>query len=379
MTAVETETTLQLRTKKFALQSLLTRAATVVPSRDILPVLKNFLIEAEPGKVTVAATDMELTIIATSEMVTVEKEGTAVFPARQLLDIVREADDGELLLEVKDRFAEITVDRTGWTLSLQDGSDYPALPAVSEIEFHGVDRAKLLRAISAVRYAAATDSVRQNLMMIDISNNRLRTADGVRFQQVELGQTFPLSIQIPIGAVDDLVKTLQTTDTAQVEVGEDEDYLCFKVAEQVFVARKLNVTFPDVDEILLKPALTNDEELHVDRTEFISAVKKVRITADPDTSAVLLTLKGEKLVVSSRDKYGSMAHSELDVSWSGPQDKTVTVNHRHLLDMLTMADSSSCHFYLGAGKKNRPAPLLLRDESAGSVGVLNQTLSNLLH
>jgi DNA polymerase-3 subunit beta len=361
---------LRLSTKKFSLQTLLEKAIAIVPTKDIMPVLKNFYVDAKAGSIRIAATDLELSLVVTTDMVAVQVPGVAVFPAKRLLEIVKEAEEGDLLLEVKDGTAHIQIGRTRWSIKLMDGSDYPSLPTLSKIKFHFIDRSKFLAAISSVRYAAATDTVRPSLMMISILSGRMRAADGVRFQQVVL-EDFPLDIQIPINAVDDLVKILKTTETEQIEVGETDSTIIFRVAADVFVAQKLMADFPNVDEILLKPALTNDQELYVDRKELIAAIKRVRITADPETSAVRLILTKDNMRVTSKDKYGSHAEEELDVKWDSG-DREVAFNHSHLLDMLYMADVKTCKMLLGADTKTRPSPLRLVDADTGTDGILNQ-------
>lgn len=362
---------LKLHTKKFALQHLLDKAASVVPSKDILPVLKNFQVEATAGKVRVTATDLELSVIATSEMVTVQQPGTAVFPAKRLMEIVKEAEDGDLTISVENGEAKIEVGKTHWTLKLMDGSDYPELPDIEEVEFHSVDRAKFVGWIRSVRHAAATETTRPSLMVIDISGGQMRASDGVRFQQVTVGKEIPIDISIPINAVDDLVKILQTTEAPKIELGEDEESLFFKVGGDTFIAQKLNAVFPDVDEQLLKPALANDQVLNVDRNDLAKAIKRVRITADPETNAVVLDLSKDKMQVKSKDKYGSTCTEDLDVKWDG-KDRSVAFNHEHLLQMLNMTDLASCEFRLGEDTKTRPSPILLRDDEAGQVGMLNQ-------
>lgn len=361
----------KLKTKKFALQHLLDKAQWVIPTKDLLPVLKNFLVEVSPGKVRVTATDLELSIVASNEMVDVEKSGRAVFPARRLLDIVREAGDGDIEIEVKDGEARIEVNRTQWTLKLMSGADYPELPDVSKLKFHQIDRAKFIAAIRAVRYAAATETVRPSLMLIDVTNGEMRASDGVRFQQIKVGKDIPIDIQIPINAVDDLIKILHTSESPTIEIGEDENTLIFRVSGDVFLAQKLNATFPDVNDMLLKPALANDQELHADRQDLVSAIKRVRITADPETSAIVLHLDKDRMLVTSKDKYSSTCEEEVDVSWSGPKRK-VAFNHTHLLDMLDMTDVKTCKFFLGPDTKTRPSPILLRDDETGLLGVLNQ-------
>jgi DNA polymerase-3 subunit beta len=369
----DTTSNLELSTKKFVLQAILERAAAVLPTRDLVPLLKNFQIEARSdGDVRVVATDLELALVVSTNVVTVNKPGTAVFPGKRLLDICKEASDGELLLAVTNGLAHIAVGRTRWDLKLMDGTEYPELPDTSQVEFHTVKRPGFVSAIRSVAKAASTSSTRPNLMMLDIHNGRMRASDGTRFQQVTL-EDWPegFDIQIPISAVDDLAKLLRETEVDDFEVGEVEGYLVFRVGGDVFLSNKLVVDFPNVDKLLLEPAFENKQKLYVDRDDLTAAIKRVRIAADQNTPAVVLHLEDNTLTVRSRDNKGSTAAETLDVSWDG-KTRDVGFNASQLLDMLAMSESQSCNFFLGKDTKSRPSSLLLRDDERGMVGVLNQ-------
>ena len=366
---------ISFETKRFALQSLLDKAATVLPTRDTVPVLKNFLVEVDddPQRLRVIATDLELSVLAVSEVVSVGQAGTGVFPGARLLELVREASDGDVAVKVDAGVATIEVGRTSWTLKLLDGSDYPALTDVAEVDFSTVDRARFVQALTSVRGAASSEAMRLALMMIDVSDGRMRAADGVRLQQVTL-EKWPkgLDFQLPVAAVDTLVRLLRSTDLDTISIGQTEDFIVFKIASDYYVANKLNAEFPDVDTLLLKPALANKHRLTVDREELESAVKRVRVTADPETAAIVVSLTKNSLTVSSKDKYGNAAVEELDSGWEG-SDREIAFNHKHLLDMLSMAgDVKTCEFLLGDDTKTRRSPLLLSDEKTGLVSVLNQ-------
>lgn len=366
-------------TKRFALQALLEKAAGIVPTKESVPILKNFLVEAttEPGKLSVAATDLELSMVASTLMVQVEEEGRALLPANRMLQILREASDDDLSLVVADHKALLEVGKTSWNLSIQDDAEYPELPDLEESTYETVSLPEFLNGLKSVRYAAATEVARLNLMIVDIRDGKMRASDGVRFQQIDLPK-FPLNISIPIAAVGDLVKALQVSSAATLDIGENENYLIFRIGGDSFIAQKLNVEYPDMESQVLKPALANDQKLHVDRNQLIQAIKQVRITADPDTSAIRLILlpasekSGAKMLVHSKDKYNSQTTTELDVSFTGPE-RSVTVNHDHLMQMLSMTNVKSCTFYLGQDLKSRLSPILLRDLDSGMLGVLSQT------
>lgn len=356
--------------QKFVLQGLLEKAASVLPTRDIMLVLKNFYVHVTGDQITVAATDLELSVLTSTGQVTTHRPGVAILPGKKLLEIVKAAEEGDLLVDIKDNIATISVGPTQWHLTLMDGSDYPDLPVVDSIDFQPVDKEAFLAAVAKVRHAASLEVTRANLMLIDITDNRMRAADGTRFQQIAL--EFPLNMQIPILAVPDLVRLLQASDQQKIEVGGDENFLAFKVNSDVFIANKLNVVFPNVDQILLEPALDNTKQLYVNRAELQAAVKRVRINADFVTSAVILSLKPGELTVLARDRNGNDSTQTLKVQWDYAP-KEVAFNHQHLLQMLDMTDATTCLFLLGEDTKQSRKPLLLKDEATGQLGVIGQS------
>jgi DNA polymerase-3 subunit beta len=370
---------LRFQCKKFSMQALLEKASATMPTKDIIPVLKNFRVDVDETRIRVIATDLELATVCSSSMVVCDRPGTAVFPGKKMLDIIKEADDGDLVVDVVDGVATIHAGKATWSLRLASGDDYPALPEVTDVELHKVDRVKFLGAVGAVRHAAAEDDTRPNLMMIDVTDGFMSACDGVRYQRADLlgkeardrGDKFPLSLQIPIAAVNDLVKLLRTTEDPAVGIGETDNHLVFGVGTDVFISSKLMAQFPDMETLLLKPAMLNEDELTVDRQELIDAIRRVRITADPETSAIIMDMADGQLTVRSVDKHHNTADEMIAAGWS-KADRRIVVNHKFLYEMLQMADAKSCRFRLGADTKSRKSPLLLEDSENDSVGLINQ-------
>ncbi len=359
--------------KKYVLQLMLDRVYPVVPTRDPMEVLKCFQVEVRhPDRLRIVATDMELSMIATTELVQVDTPGTAVIDARKLVDIVKEAKDGEVHVRVTNGTARITIAGTTWIQKLKGGEDYPQLPEITDIVLSTVDRAAFAAALHAVRYAAR-DATRASLALIDVRGGRLTACDGARFQQATLG-TFPLDFQLPIGAVDTLLKLITKSDVAEISIGQSDNHLMFRVGSDVFIANKLLAQVPDMEATLLRPALANRHPLSVDRAELLTAVKRIRINADPETSAIALRLSTGKVTISSRDKYGNEADESIDAGWDGPE-RVVVVNHVFLTELIA-GTGAVLRFVLGDDTKTRKSPLLLRDENLGTVGVVQQMHSD---
>lgn len=355
-------------TKKFAFQALLEKAATVVPSRDIQPMLRNFLVEAEQGQLRVTATDLELSVVAVNELVVVEKPGTCVLPAKQMLSIVHEAEDGNITVEVEKGEAKITVGRASWNLRVADSGEYPPLPAESEIEFCMVDRPRFVATLSAVQYAASRDALKPGYMMIDVNKEKMRAADGIRFQQMN-APGVP-DMQIPIGAVGDLLKLLRATEVPKIAIGQDEYQIVFKVGVDMFMAARMTATFPNVDEVLLAPVQLNDQELTCVRSELVSAIRRTRITADEETSAVVLAISQDGVQVSAADKYGSSSVESVDCEWKRA-DRKASFNCNHLLEMLEHVESKNVTLKFGKDTATHPSAVCIEGPD-GARGVLHQ-------
>lgn len=366
---------LSFQIKKFVLQTLLDKAFTVVPARDVMPVLKCFQFQLEPGRLRVIASDLEMSLIASTALVDVEQPGTAVFPARKLLDIVKSAEDADCTIHVTGTTARIVIGRASWTLQLPGGDDYPRMPEITEAEFTQIERAVLSQAIIAVRYAASRDPNRANLNIIDVKDGRLTACDGTRIQQTRVPD-FPISLRMPINAVDDLLSLLKISEVEQVYVGQSENKLIFRFGSDLFIVSKFFAQFPDIEAQMLRPALENRHSLDVERADLLAAIRRVKINSDSESSAIALHLEKQQLIISAKDKFGNTATQTIFCSFTGP-DRTIVVNHKYLTDMINTHGDSTCHFKLGDDTRTRRSPLLLKAESGG-VGVLQQMQSDWL-
>lgn len=361
--------------KKIVFEQLLQRAATVLPrTGDVMPVLKHFQIQVAPKSLRVTGSDCELTYIAATSMVSVASPGTAVFPAKQMLDIMRTATDADVHIKVADNVADITIGPTTWRRKLLPGHEYPKLPDVGDVTFTTVNRTQFAAGLAAVRYAASREAERISLMVINVAGGKMTACDGARIQQAAIPD-LPFDLQLPIDAVDDLVKLLKSVTVDTIAIGRSVSgsatKIIFKLGSDVLFVNTLNaVEWPGVEKTLLRPALTNKTPLRVPRAALIEAIRRVRIAADTNTSAIALRLEPDKLTITARDKNGD-AEETLPVDYAGPT-RQLAVNHTFLMDMLSGYAPTECLFLLGDDTATRRSPLLLSDTDAGTTGVIQQ-------
>ena len=84
---------MKLTIERAALLKALAHVQSVVERRNTIPILSNVLISAQKGRLSLAATDMDLAITETVEA-NATKTGATTAPAHTLYEIVRKLPDG---------------------------------------------------------------------------------------------------------------------------------------------------------------------------------------------------------------------------------------------------------------------------------------------
>jgi DNA polymerase III sliding clamp (beta) subunit (PCNA family) len=214
-----------------------------------------------------------------------------------------------------------------------------------------------------------------SLKVINIKGGKFTACDGSRFQQTRL-DGFNLSMQLPAESIGILTKVLTSSDLEMLEIGEvagKEGKLVFRVGNTILYINKLTNVYPNVEQLWLRPALSNDQELLVDRQELITAIKQVRFALDSVTSAIGMSIKDNQLTIVAKGSVNS-ASDVISCKWAG-KPRTIVVNCYHLAEMLKAHPAQECKFMLGQDTKLHKSPILLKDDDTLAIATISQLLS----
>src|SRR2546430_15293921 len=90
---------------KPALLNELSATQGVVERRTTVPILSNLLVDAKGSRLTITATDLELSIRTSCEA-KIKKEGAGTIPAKKLLELVRLLPEGEIRVKLLENRSE---------------------------------------------------------------------------------------------------------------------------------------------------------------------------------------------------------------------------------------------------------------------------------
>ncbi|HEY2361865.1 MAG TPA: DNA polymerase III subunit beta, partial [Candidatus Angelobacter sp.] len=128
--AVGTEvgTTMEISVSKNDLLKELTATQGVVERKTTIPILSNFLFEAAGDKLSITATDLDLSL-RTSCPAKVKKEGSCTIPARKLYDYVKLLADGDISIKLlENHWVQIRSGRSNTKMVGMARANFPALP-----------------------------------------------------------------------------------------------------------------------------------------------------------------------------------------------------------------------------------------------------------
>ncbi len=175
----------------------------VVERRQTMPILSNVLLSVQDSKLSVTATDLEVEMVAETE-VKVDATGEITVPGRKLHDIFRALPDSAAveISQVGDRVT-VKAGRSRFTLSTLRAADFPTVEEIGAKQTLRLNRADLRRLVEKTHFSMAQQDVRYYLngLLLETEKKRLRAVatDGHR---LALSEAELLDCRDPGRAID---------------------------------------------------------------------------------------------------------------------------------------------------------------------------------
>ena len=323
----------------------------VVERRQTLPILANFLLTIDGGQLSVTATDMELELVASTELPDAEA-GEVTVPARKLVDICRSLPaDAEIRLEMDGERALIRSGRSRFRLTTLPAVDYPSSDNLTGELRVTVKEGKLRRLLELTHFAMAHQDVRYYLngLLLDIGEGLLRAVatDGHRLAIAEIPvQTGDAARQVivPRKGISELLRLLGNGDEEVIiEVGSNAIQIA--LPEVRLTSKLIDGKFPDYRRVVPKGE-DSDKTVVVDRERVRQALARAAILSNDKYRAVRLCLEPNVLRVVANNPEQEEAEDEVEVAYEG-EGLEIGFNVSYLIDALTALPGEEAEIHLG--------------------------------
>jgi DNA polymerase III subunit beta len=360
---------MELHINKDPFLKALTRIQTVVERRNTMPILGNALIETGEGKITISATDLEVSLRTVCDA-EITDMGSLAVSARTLFEIVRELPEGSIHIrgETNNRM-RLSSGQAKFTIAGFPGSAFPEIPEAMGDKRHTFERDTLLGMFNKTHFAMSYDDTRftlngiflqltPNLESGEPSKVRMVATDTHRLAMIEQvledgAVTEPVEIIIPKKTVFEVKKLLEEEDE-QVELVVGDTHIQFIKPDITLISKLVQGHFPDYRRVIPSQ---NSLRLTMDRAQLDTVVKRMMVLSHEKSRGVRMAITKDSMLLSSNNPEQEAGEEPMDVVYEGEEPVTIGFNARYLREILTAMEGDRVRFLL----RDDEAPSLVFD------------------
>ncbi|MFQ6092088.1 MAG: DNA polymerase III subunit beta [bacterium] len=320
-----------------------------VPAKSTKPILSNAAFESKGDVLSIAATDLDVSIITQIPIQTAE-EGAITLPAKKVAEVVRELPDSPL---------EFSLQRQQMTISSPCGiykilglqkDEFPDLPQAVEGTKVDIAGSLLQRMVEKTIFAISTDETRPALngVLWQMRKDEMRmvATDGHRLAKIVNTQAKVPSMEkeiiIPAKALSCLTRVRsEMIDLKSVTLGEN--HILFDFGDTQIFSRLIAQTYPNYERVIPKD---NEKRLIINRDTLASSLRRVSLLSNAVTHQVRFSLRKDGILLSALDQeIGGEAKEEIDAQFVG-EPMEIGYNGQYLLEILSHIESDDVFFEL---------------------------------
>ncbi|MDO9578205.1 MAG: DNA polymerase III subunit beta [Candidatus Cloacimonadales bacterium] len=330
----------------------------IVPSKNTMPILTNYLIHADEqaNLLRFTATDLEITVIVEFEANIIEG-GKAAVLAKNLNEIIATLPDSMVHFLLEDDNLRIVCQHTRFSLKCAESSQFPLVPQKDMTNVIKLDAMMFKKMIDNTHFAVSTEVNRPIFTGVYwklMPDHQLMVAtDGKKIAEFKLNNVInlaePIEQVIPTKGLLFLDKVF-SEDQPEIAVLLESNRVMFAYGNYTIFTHIIEGRFPDYTKAI---PTNNTNVLKIKRSMLKDAVKRVSLFASEDTFKVKFDIKNTSLIIYSTKREEGDANENLsDYNYSG-EDLTIAFNYRYLSAIINVLESEFIEIRMG--KSNEPA------------------------
>lgn len=344
-------------------------ASKAFASKNIMPILDCFLIEANSEGLKVTGTDTRTTIQSYifSEDVQVEVDGQIAIP-KLLLEMMKKLN-GDVSIETKGTTAIIRSRKKEIDMGIFEAEEFPQVPTIDDSELFETTGRELKRLFRKATYAADPTGKNAAILAgahvyIDDGLIGILATDRHRLAKTEYATDVTKlgGAVIEAKALGDLQKIILDKDN--IEFGFSKSltgevvHVFARTDRFTFYSRVLEGAFPDVGTMSVVPEGVT--KITVDKKELMNCLEMIYTLAKEDKhNKIILNISEDEMSIRGQGKEtGKASESIVPLSFNG-EDFAVALNSKYFMDAIKALDGDQVTLVCSGKVK----PIYILDES----------------
>lgn len=318
----------------------------VAGKQTTLPILSNFLLETEKGRLKISATNLEIGVI-TYIGAKIESEGKLTVPAKLLNSFISQLPMGDILHLEGDKDG-LKVESKTYKIRIKglDGKDFPLIPQYTDEYFFSFPAQALKNALSRVLFCVSLNDARLELTGAHIffykDQIHLAATDSFRLAEeiipftgygsgyMDFLANNP-SLIIPRNTLQEVIRVI-TPESKEIKVALKENQIFFEVDGVQIISRVINGKYPDYKQIIPRDFLF---QINIEKDVFQRAIKIAATFSSYTSGEITLFFNPQEkqCVVSSASQEVGENKTTLPIEViKGEYPLTIVFNPRYILE-----------------------------------------------
>ena len=358
---------MNLKVESSDLNKALKTAGRIVPTKAIIPILECFHIEVKDGKMTITASNSEITV-KVPVTVTESKEDCAIaIAAKKFSEHIGLLPDCTVSLKTEGTVLHICWDKGKTSMQTLDANDFPSTENLELTQTMDIPAQELKAVLSRTIPVCAKGDLRPILSGVhfDILEKQTRIvatdAHTLIYETIECSTGNPVAFTIPSDAAS-IINSAIKKETQTAKMSCNEKNACFNLDDVTILSRNIDGKYPAYMTVIPSAesakgkAVTSRENLTDSVRRVAACSEKIKISFGPNA----LNLTAENL------ETGSNANEDCECKYDG-EPIVMGVNAKHMLlvlentedDNLNIEVSDPSRAFVITGEKGREVGLSL--------------------
>ena len=346
------------------LQQALNYCQGVIEKRSTLPILSNILLNAQNGKLTITATDLDVIFIHELNNIEVIEEGSTTTQSSVMYDIIRKFSSGKKInLTLNDALKlHLESDKSNFNLNCISASEFPLTDENFNQNEFVIKSKQLLKLLNKCKFSVSNDETRHYLSGIyfhqtEVEDKNYLTAAAtdshrMSISKIRLDKDINFEpIILPKKTIFQLCSLLDSYD-GEVKISNIKSKIKFELNNSVLISKLIDGKFPNYIQVIPK---NNQKKLEIDLKLFLDSVDRVASVSLDKKDGVKFNLTKDTLNLSVNNTNSGDGKETLNVKFD--HDLEISFNSRYLIDVASQLDGEKIELFLNESG----SPALIKD------------------
>ena len=336
---------MKLTIKKDLLLTALNKVSKAISTKNLIPVLAGIKFELKKKKLTLTASDNDITIQTMIESMNeedfkVEQEGSIIIQGKYILDIVRKLPDKYINIEVVDELKIlIYTENSEFNLNGISESEYPNIGLEESKKKVHIKASVFKDIVNQTAFASSNEESKPVLTGINFnivgdvlecnSTDSYRLARKV--VKLDGASEENYNIVIPSHNILEFSRIIDEED-GDIELHIFNNKILFKTGNLKFESRLINGTYPNTSNLL-----PDDSYLVVSTNlnAFYDVIDRVSIlTSDKEKNIVTLETNGDMLILKSSSVEIGRVEEKMPITKNNNEDIKISFSAKYMMEAL---------------------------------------------